>query len=167
MTTERELADEQDEFESEVPTPATDEVGAENVIDEFVEYFNARDLDAIEGMLSGDVDVEFLKVAGSVSALEAMEDFFVREPLVLATRGERGVDPVVGLWQPQIGDKDTDDGKDDRGEYVCIGYLLFECSDEDEPLITRVEYVEELDGDVLVEEPDDAVEIIDWEIVDD
>ena len=96
-----------------------------------------------------------------------MEDFFVREPLVLATRGERGVDPVVGLWQPQIGDKDTDDGKDDRGEYVCIGYLLFECSDEDEPLITRVEYVEELDGDVLVEEPDDAVEIIDWEIVDD
>lgn len=167
MTTEQDLTEADDEYEAEAPTPATDDVGAENVIDEFVEYFNARDLDALESMLAGDVDAEFLKVAGSISALEAMEDFFVREPLVLATRGERGVDPIVGLWQPKVGDKDTDDGKDDTGEYVSIGYLLFECSEDDEPLITRIEYVEELDGDVLVEEPDDPVEILDWEIAED
>lgn len=167
MTTERELGEEEDAYEAEAPTPATDDVGAENVIDEFVDYFNARDLDALEGMLAGDVDVAFLKVAGSVNALEAMEDFFVREPFVLATRGEWGVDPVVGLWQPKVGDKDTDDGNDESGEYFSIGYLLFECSDDDEPLITRIEYVEELDGDVVVEEPDDPVEILDWEIAED
>lgn len=135
---------------------ATEDCAAENVLDEFVDLFNARDIDVLASLVAEDLDAEFLKVAGRQGALEALENLFIRQPFVVATRGERGVEPIVALWQPT--------GEDGDG-YVVVGFLTFECSDEDEPVITRVEYFEELD-DVLLEEPDGVVEGLDWDVAD-
>lgn len=135
---------------------ATEDSGAENVLDEFVDLFNARDLDALASLVSEDLDAEFLKVAGREGAMQALENLFIRQPFTVATRGELGLEPIAALWQPT--------GEDGSG-YVVVGYLVFECSDEDEPLITRVEYFEELE-DVLLEEPDGVIEGLDWDLAD-
>jgi hypothetical protein len=49
-----------------------------------------------------------------------------------------------------------------------VGFLVFEFTDADEPLVTRIEYVEELTSDDLsVEEPDDEdLDEMEWDVAD-
>jgi hypothetical protein len=139
---------------------ATEESAEENVSDEFVDVFNARDIEGIAELLADDIDAEFLHVAGSRTVLEGFEGFFIRQPHVLATRGEQGTEPIVALWRPDGGDEDAD-----STPFMAVGFLILEFTEHDEPLISRIEYAEELD-EVLVEEPDDIIEGLDWELAD-
>jgi hypothetical protein len=123
-----------------------------DLIDEFIEFFNARDLDSIESMLAADVEAEFVHSIGSVGALIGLEDLFLREPLVLLTRGDADGDALAVVWHPS-----------ETGHHT-VGYLAFEFTDEDPGEITRIEYLDELNAeDLVVEEPDEVM-AEEWEL---
>jgi hypothetical protein len=145
------------DLDADVGQPVRDyDPDAESLVDEFVDLFNARDVDGLGELLWSDVDAEFVHEHGSAGALEGLEDLFVRQPYSILTRGEVGNEPIAAVWRPG-----------DEGGYMQCGFLVFEFSDGDEPLVSRVEYVEEIDSDdILIEEPDDVDEGVDWELAD-
>jgi hypothetical protein len=122
------------------------------LIDEFIEFFNARDLDSIGSMLAADVEAEFVHSIGSMGALIGLEDLFLREPLVLLTRGDADGDALAVVWHP------TGSG------HQTVGYLSFEFTDEDPEEITRIEYLDELNAEDLVVEEPDEVTAEEWEL---
>lgn len=127
-----------------------DDPEAENLVDEFVECFNARDLDGLRGLLSPEVETAALSAIGIAATLDAIGDLFFREPSIVLTRAEVDNEPIAAIWQPG------------EGRYVPVGYLSFALSEADGRLIERIEYVEEL-GETLVEAPD-ASELAEWEV---
>lgn len=127
-----------------------DDSETENMVDEFVECFNARDLDGLRALLSPDVQLEALSAAGVDAAVEALGDLFFREPSIMLTRGEIENEPIAAVWQPG------------EGRYVGVGYLSFLLTEVDGRLIERIEYVDEID-ESLVEAPDSS-EISEWEV---
>jgi hypothetical protein len=123
-----------------------------DLIDEFIEFFNARDLDSIGTMLASDVEAEFVHSIGSAGALVGLEDLFMREPLVLLTRGDADGDALAVVWHPS-------------GEgHQTVGYLAFEFTDDDPGELTRIEYLDELNADDLVVEELDEVVAEEWEL---
>lgn len=126
-----------------------------DLIDEFVEFFNARDLDGLASMLTDDVDAELVHALGSAGALEGLEDLFIREPLVLLTRGDADGDGIAVVWHPG------------HAGYLQVGYLAFEFTDEDDDAdarITRIEYLEEINAEDLVVEEPDEIDVEEWEV---
>jgi hypothetical protein len=77
---------EQPEDDAVILPPPLAATNDSDLIEEFIEFFNARDLDSIGSMLAADVEAEFVHSIGSVGALIGLEDLFLREPLVLLTR---------------------------------------------------------------------------------
>jgi hypothetical protein len=125
----------------------------ENLIEAFIETFNARDLPGLAELLSGEATAE---LEGETTAvLDTLDEMFIREPSLVATRGELGTEPVVGLWRP------TD------GRYLQIGYLTFTISVDSEPLIERIDLVDDLEDETLLMETPDSVEIAEWERAED
>lgn len=135
--------------------PASDAEG-ESIVDEFIEYFNARDLDGIAGLLAEDVQAELVHVNGSVAAvLEGIEDLFLREPSVVLTRGELGSEPVAAVWHP-AGDR-----------YVAVALLAFSFTEGEGEAIERIDLIDVLDQeDLLLEEPDGS-ELAEWDVSED
>jgi hypothetical protein len=123
-----------------------------DLIDEFIECFNARDLDGIGELIATDVEAEFVHAVGSAGAMEGLEDLFVREPLVVLTRGDADGDALAAVWHPSAG-----------GQQV-VGYLIFEFTDDDPGRLTRIEYVDELNADDLVIETPDEPVAEEWEV---
>jgi hypothetical protein len=152
MEREPEPVDDIDLVEGEDVRPAG--TGVDDFVDEFVEFFNARDLEGLAGMLAEDVDAELVHALGSVGAIEGLEELFVREPLVILTRGEVGQEPIAAVWHP------SDSG------YAGVGYLVFDFDDAEPPAISRIDYVDEIDDEgLLVEEPDE-LSADEWELTD-
>jgi len=120
----------------------------ENASDEFVDLFNARDLDGIADLVTSDVTSDLFDGAGVDSAVEGLAGLLRRYPQVIATRGEDGNQPIVALWIP-----------DEQDRYGLMGYL--ELSTEEE-LVERISYVDTPGSDLLVEEPD-ADEMDEWQ----
>lgn len=135
--------------------PAADPEG-EGLVDEFVDFFNARDLDGIAGLLAEDIQAELVHVNGSVAAvIEGIEDLFMREPSVVLTRGELGNEPVAAVWHP-AGDR-----------YVAVGLLAFTFTEGEVEAIERIDLIDVLDQeDLLLEEPDGS-ELAEWEVAED
>lgn len=135
--------------------PATDAEG-ESVVDEFIDYFNARDLDGMASLLAEDVQAELIHVNGSAAAvIEGIEDLFLREPSVVLTRGELGSEPVAAVWHP-TGDR-----------YVAVGLLAFAFTEGEVAAIERIELIDQLDQeDLLLEEPEGS-ELAEWDVVED
>jgi hypothetical protein len=125
------------------------DAAVENASDEFVDLFNARDLDGIAEMVTADVTSDLLDGDGVDSILEGLAGLLRRYPQLVATRGEDGNQPIVALWIPN-----------EQDQYSLMGYL--ELSAEDE-LIDRITYVDTPGrGDLLLEEPD-LDEMSEWQ----
>lgn len=122
-----------------------------DLIDEFIEFFNARDIDSLVSMLAADIEAEFVHAVGVEGAVEGIEGLFIREPLVLLTRGDADGDALAVVWHP------------DPTGHCVVGYLVFEFTDLDPGELTRIEYLEELNAeDLVIEEPDET-EATEWE----
>jgi hypothetical protein len=127
--------------------PAVD-AAAENLSDEFVDLFNARDLDGIAELVTADVTSDLFDGAGVESAVEGMAGLLRRYPQLVATRGEDGNQPIVALWIP-----------DEQDQYRLMGYFELSALDE---LVDRITYVDTPGTDLLVEEPDPD-EMAEWQ----
>ena len=124
------------------------DAAAENLSDEFVDLFNARDLDGIAELVTADVTSDLFDGAGVESAVEGMAGLLRRYPQLVATRGEDGNQPIVALWIP-----------DEQGQYRLMGYFELSALDE---LVDRITYVDTPGTDLLVEEPDPD-EMAEWQ----
>ncbi|HSJ26761.1 MAG TPA: nuclear transport factor 2 family protein [Acidimicrobiia bacterium] len=124
----------------------------DNVIVEFVDLVNARDLDSLSELLAPDVDADFLGTGAREHVVEALHDLTLRQPDLVVTRGDRGTTPLVAAW---LLDADAD-------EYRFAGVFEIELAD-DEPLIGRLVYIEEPPVDDLVLELPDVSERPEWE----
>ncbi|MGH9168523.1 MAG: hypothetical protein ACRD02_11935 [Acidimicrobiia bacterium] len=128
---------------------------AENILEAFIDYFNARDLEGFQELFSNDVSSDFFGGSGVETVLEGMGDFFLRQPTVLATRGDLGEEAVVVTW---MADGETD-------EYRMLGYLAFSFHRREEgDVIEHITHVDQPDdsGELLAEEPEPD-EIAEWE----
>lgn len=124
------------------------DAAAENVCDEFVDYLNARDLDAIAEMVGEEVTSNLFDGSGVEAALHGLSDFVLRYPQLIASRAEDGTRPLVALWVP-----------DESDRYRLMGHLDVSSDDE---LIDRITYVDTDVGDLVVEEPDPD-ELAEWQ----
>ena len=127
---------------------AAADTAVENASDEFVDLFNARDLDGIADLVTADVTSDLFDGTGVESAVHGMAGLLRRYPQLIATRGEDGNQPIVALWIP-----------DEQGQYRLMGYLVLSTEEE---LVDRITYVDTPGSDVLVEEPD-ADEMDEWQ----
>ncbi|MGZ5383311.1 MAG: hypothetical protein ACXWH0_04880 [Acidimicrobiia bacterium] len=142
------MTDEAAEFVGDAAADATADAAVENVCDEFVDMFNARDLDGIADLVSADVTSDLFDGTGVESAVEGIAGLFRRYPQLVATRGEEGHQPIVALWLP-----------DEQDHYTLMGYLELSTQEE---LIDRIAYVDTPGSDLLVEEPDPD-EMAEWQ----
>jgi len=153
------------------PNPSLEEAGPEddpawsiasadvdNVLDELVDLVNGRDLDGLGEVLSPDATADFLGATSGESIIDGLSEMVLRNPTLIVTRGELGPDPVVAVW---LFDEEA------HG-YDLIGYFSVELTENDDRLIQRMEYIEELpdSGRLTVETPDrvDLPEWDDWSI---
>ena len=144
------MTDEAADSAANTAADATADVAAENASDEFVDMFNARDLDGIADLVAADVTSDLFDGAGVESVVEGMAGLLRRYPQLIATRGEEGHQPIVALWIP-----------DEQDQYSLMGYLELSTQEE---LIDRITYVDTPGSELLVEEPDpdDMAEWQDW-----
>ncbi len=130
------------------PSDEGPDTAVENVSDEFVELFNARDLDTIAELVTSEVTSDLFDGSGVDSAVHGLAGLVRRYPQLIATRGEDGNRPIVALWVP-----------DEQERYRLMGYLEFGTEEE---LIDRITYVDTPGSDLLVEEPDED-ELAEWQ----
>ena len=78
----------------------TDYSAQEANLDEFVDYFNARDLEAIRELLDGEVSAPFFGGNGHDSVMQGVGELVLGYPGIVVTRGELGEEPVVVAWIP-------------------------------------------------------------------
>lgn len=128
--------------------------GLDDLLDEFVELVNARDLDGLTEVLAPDVTAEFLDSTSRFGVIEGLNELVLRNSTLMATRGDLGSEPIAALW---IFDQE-------KAGYDLVGYLTFEMTDSNE-LIQRLDYVEELSGleDLVIETPE-SLEVPEWEV---
>lgn len=125
------------------------DAAVENASDEFVDLFNARDLDGIAELVTADVSSDLLDGEGVDSVIEGLAGLLRRYPQLVSTRGEDGNRPIVALWIPN-----------EQDQYSLMGYLELSAADE---LIDRITYVDTPEsGDLLLEEPD-LEEMSEWQ----
>ena len=137
-------------------SPAPVDPAGENAVDELVDYFNARDFDAVGALFDPDVSSTWLEVTGRDGLVSALADVALRNPGLVLTRGELGDEPVAVAWVPG----------EEHG-YQRMGYFTFAYSDDDgESSIEHIEYDEGTDtpDGLLAEEPDpdDMQEGTEW-----
>ncbi len=124
----------------------------ENLRDEFVEAFNARDLEALQALVSDDVDVPDALGDGPDALADELEAIWARSPGALLTRGLLDDAAVAVAWLP-----DEEDGWS-RAALVCF--------DADDGLLSCVELCDDPDAldRVVCEDPDrdDVAEGADW-----
>jgi hypothetical protein len=148
------LADEREGLTVDLPAPPNEGTGLEDLLDEFVELVNARDLDGLAEVLKPDVVADFLDSTSRFGVIDELSELVLRNSSLTLTRGELDLEPVAALW---VLDQE-------KGVYDLIGFLTFEMSDSGD-LIQRMDYVDELPGveDLVVETPD-CLEIPEWEV---
>jgi hypothetical protein len=142
------------DFFSDDQSRRIENAALDNAIDELVDVLNGRDLDGLGELLAATAEASFLGESSRDGVVDGFNDLFLRYPTLLVTRGEAGPDPIVAVW---IFDRVAD-------RFDPFGYMTFETSDDEEGLIQRVEYIDELPDseDLLVETPERS-ELQEWE----
>lgn len=143
------------------PLSDPDRAALDDLVVGFIELFNARDWDGLSDYLSPDVVSEFFQGATPEEVGEGLNDFTLRYPSVVATRGDLGDEPIAAVW---LLDQEDDD-------YDAMGYFRIEMDDDsEEPAIVTLDYVEEVPNseDVVLESPEgtERAEWEDWSISD-
>jgi hypothetical protein len=142
------------EFFSDDETKRIDNAELDNILDEFVDVLNGRDLDGLSEMLAADAEAGFLGESSRDGVVDGLNDLFLRYPTLLVTRGDAGPDPIVAVW---IFDREAD-------LFEPFGYMTFETSDDEEGLIQQINYIDELpDSEDLVVEVPERSELPEWE----
>ncbi|HEX6299416.1 MAG TPA: hypothetical protein VF148_03005 [Acidimicrobiia bacterium] len=142
------------DFFSDDPTRRIDNAELDNILDEFVDVSKGRDLDGLSELLTADAEAGFLGESSRDGVVDGFNDLFLRYPTLLVTRGESGPDPIVALW---IFDREAD-------LFDPFEYMTFETSDNEEGLIQRIDYIDELpDSEDLVVEVPERSELPEWE----
>ena len=138
----------------DLPAPQTGGTELEDLLDEFVELVNARDLDGLGEVLNPDVVADFLDSTSRFGVIDELSELVLRNSSLTLTRGELDLEPVAALW---VLDQE-------KGVYDLVGFLTFEMSDSGD-LIQRMDYVDELPGvEELVVETPESLEIPEWEV---
>lgn len=126
----------------------------DNLLIEFVERMNARDLDGLAELLAVDATAGSLRGTSRDGVLDGLDDFWAANPTLIVTRGDVGVDPVAGVW---LFDPD-------QGRYCHSGYFSIELAEGDEPRVGRLDFTEEPPGwPELVAESPDVAERPEWQ----
>lgn len=137
-------------------TRLLDNADLDNVLDEFVDMVNGRDLDGLSDLMAPDAQSDFLGGTSRESVVDGFNDLFLRNPNLLATRGDRGSEPIVALW--------IFDFEEDR--FDLSGYATLDVDDSEDALITGITFVDDISEteDLVVETPDrsDLPEWEDW-----
>lgn len=129
----------------------------ESLRDEFVEVFNARDLDGLLELVADDVEVPDIAGDGVASLSEELIAIWARTPSLLLTRAFQGGRPCAVAWVLD------DTAGWDRVALVCLdldgdGLIsLVEVADDPEALARAA--TEPPDGD----DPDEGVSWTEWE----
>lgn len=127
-------------------SPTEADTDLENALVEFVDRFNARDMEGLTELFAPEATFD---LTDSVTP-GSLDELFLRHPDLILTRGELDLAPVAAAW---ILDGDTD-------HYRLCGLVFLET---DEGLIERVVFVDEApEGDLVVEAPEDS-ERPEWE----
>ena len=132
----------------------TDYSAQEANLDEFVDFFNAGDLEGLRELIDDEASAPFFGGTGGDAIVAGAGDIRLRYPGIVATRGELDDEPVVVAWVPG-----------QERSYSRMGFFRFSFTDGDEPLIEHIGYSDEPDeGRLLAEEPDpaDIPEGFDW-----
>jgi hypothetical protein len=141
----------------------TDYSSQEANLDEFVDFFNARDLEAIRDLLDDDVSAPFFGGNGHEVVMQGIGELVLGYPGIVTTRGELGDEPVVVAWIPG-----------EQRVYQRMGYFRFTFTEDGEGAedpsvvdgelrIEHIDYSDEIDdGTLLAEEPDPA-DMAEWE----
>lgn len=125
----------------------------DNSLDEFVDAFNARDLELLAELIAPDVEADLVGASSRDEALGGFDDLILRNPTLLLSRGDLGPEPIAVAW---VFDLDTDD-------FRALGYVTVDLDDSTESLIQRIVYVDELpDTDELVMETPDRDDLSEW-----
>ncbi|HEX6301348.1 MAG TPA: hypothetical protein VF148_12845 [Acidimicrobiia bacterium] len=131
-----------------------DNADLDNVLDEFVDLVNGRDLDGLSDLLASDAEADFLGETSREGVVDGFSDLFMRNPTLLMTRGDLGPEPIVAVW--------AFDFEGDR--FDLSGYMTLDIGDSEDALIVRISYVDELsDTEDLVVETPDRSELPEWE----
>lgn len=139
---------------SDDPGQRLDNADLDNLLDEFVDVVNGRDLDGLAELLAADVEAEFLHESSRDGVVDGFNDLFQRYPTLLVTRGDVDSNPIAMFW---ILDREADAFRE-------FGYMTFEVTDSTECLIQRVAYVDEpLDFEEIVVEIPERSELPEWE----
>lgn len=108
----------------------------ENLIDGFVDAFNAHDLDGMTGLLSDDVELPGLGGDGD-GFREAMDAIWERRPNAILTRGLLVEEPVTVVWDV-----------DEHGGWQRLAVLTYDLADD------RIGLVELIDDGALAVDVD-------------
>ncbi len=115
--------------------PAPDVVVAdelETLRDEFVDAFNARDLDGLLALVRADVECPDINGDGVAALAEELEGIWERSPGAIVTRGFLDGSPCALAWLPD------EDGCWSRAALVCF--------DSDGGLLSLVEIPDDADA---------------------
>ena len=137
----------------------TDYSVEEAALDELVDYFNARDLEGMRGLLHVDISAPFFGGSGGEAVMQGVGELVLAYPGIVATRGELGEEPVVVAWIPGQG-----------RVYRRMGYFRFtfaaDATSDDLDGNANIEHIdysdEDDDGTLLAEEPDPS-DMAEWE----
>lgn len=131
-----------------------DNADLDNVLDELVDMVNGRDLDGVSDLMAPDAQSDFLGGTSRETVVDGFNDLFLRNPNLLATRGDLGSEPIVALWL-----------FDFEGDHFDLsGYATLDVDDSEDALITGITFVDDIPEteDLVVETPDRA-ELPEWE----
>lgn len=141
----------------------TDFSAQEASLDEFVDFFNARDLEAISELLDAECSAPFFGGNGHDSIMQGIGELVLAYPGIVTTRGELGDEPVVVAWIPG-----------EERVYRRMGYFRFTFTEEGEGAedptivdgevrIEHIDYSDELDDGTLLAEEPDPEDMAEWE----
>jgi hypothetical protein len=127
------------------PEP-TGDVDLESLRDEFVDAFNARDLDAVLAIVHEDVETPDTTGDGAASLAEELEAIWERSPEAILTRAFLDDRPCAVAWRPD------EDGCWCRAALVCFdaeaGLLTVVALPDDADALDRAEADDPLSGEL-------------------
>jgi len=141
---------------------APPDLDAQSLRDEFVDAFNARDLDALLSVVAADVECPDRHAVGMTALAQEVTDIWHRAPGVILTRAFLDDAPCAVAWLPE------DDGSWSRAALVCLDAGP---GDARRPLISLVELPDDADAvdraeadDPTGEELEEGIGWVQWEV---
>ena len=142
--------------ESTVEPVANGRDDLETLRDEFVDGFNARDMDAVLSIVSADVECPDADGEGAAAFAAQLADIWERSPGVMLTRGFLDSSPCAMAWLP-----------DDQGSWSRTSLVMLDGEDDLLSLVTLVDDADTLErataDDPSGEEQEEGADWREWD----